>query len=139
MTATAPSSTARLRAAAWPLAAATGTGAVVLALHLRDPHVQNSWGVCPLYAATGLYCPACGGLRAVNDVTNGDFLAALGSNALIYPAGAVLIWLWLGWLGAKVGFAVPAVPQNKYLWITVGVLVVMWTITRNFPGSPLAP
>ncbi|BDD80445.1 hypothetical protein TPB0596_02080 [Tsukamurella pulmonis] len=139
MTVTAPSSTSRLRAAAWPLAAAAGTGVVVLALHLRDPHVQNSWGVCPLFAATGVYCPGCGGLRAVNDVTNGDFLAALSSNALIYPAGVVVAWLWLIWLGRRVGFTVPAVPQNKYLWITVGVLVLVWTVARNFPGSPLAP
>lgn len=139
MTASIPSNAARLRAAAGPLAAAVGTGAVALALHVRDPHVQNSWGVCPLYAATGLYCPGCGGLRAVNDLTNGDLLAALGSNALIYPAGAMLLWLWLGWLGRRTGFSVPAVPQNKYLWIAVGVLVVVWTVARNLPGSALAP
>lgn len=139
MTATVPSGTARLRAAAAPLAVAAGTGSVVLALHLRDPHVQGSWGVCPLYAVTGLYCPGCGGLRAVNDVTNGDFLAAFASNALVYPAGAILVWLWLGWLGRRVGFSVPAIPQNKYLWITVGVLVLVWSLARNLPGSPLAP
>ncbi len=133
------SAAARLRASALPLAAAAGTGAVVLALHLRDPHVQNSWGVCPLYALTGVYCPGCGGLRSVNDLTNGDLLGALGSNALIYPTGAVLAWLWLGWLGRRVGFSVPALPTNKYLWITVGLLIAVWTVARNLPGSPLAP
>ena len=31
-------------------------------------------------AAVGIWCPACGGLRAVNDLTNGDVLGAASSN-----------------------------------------------------------
>lgn len=138
---TAPASAARwsLRAVAAPLGAAAAVGAATLALHLRDPHQQYSWGVCPLYAVTGLYCPGCGGLRAVNDITNGEFGAAFGSNLLIYPAGVLLVWLWVAWLGHTVGFSVPAVPRNRYLWIAVGVLVAVWTVARNIPGSPFAP
>ncbi|BDH55181.1 DUF2752 domain-containing protein [Tsukamurella sp. PLM1] len=139
MTDTAPGARVNLRAAAAPLATAAGIGALTLALHLRDPHEQYSWGVCPLFAATGVYCPGCGGLRAVNDITNGDFAGAFGSNALIFPAGVVLVWLWVWWLGRRVGVDVPAVPKNKYLWITVGVLVAVWTVARNLPGSPFAP
>ncbi|GAB3134042.1 DUF2752 domain-containing protein [Tsukamurella serpentis] len=127
------------RAVAAPLAVAAGAGAVALALHLRDPHQQYSWGVCPLFAVTGLYCPGCGGLRAVNDLTNGAFGAAAASNLLVYPAGALLLWLWLGWLGRRVGFQVPALPTNKYLWLAAMVLISVWTVARNLPGSPLAP
>ena len=42
----------------------------------------------------GIYCPGCGGLRAVNDLTNGDVGAALSSNILVtlmIPVGVVLL------------------------------------------------
>ncbi len=45
--------------------------AVSVALHLRDPHKSGSWGFCPWLVLTGTYCPGCGGLRAVNDLTPG--------------------------------------------------------------------
>ncbi|WP_019201369.1 DUF2752 domain-containing protein [Tsukamurella sp. 1534] len=139
MTATARTARWTPRAIAAPLAVAGGAAALVGALHLRDPHIEYSWGVCPLYAVTGLYCPGCGGLRAVNDVTNGAFGAAFASNLLVYPIGFLLLWVWLAWLGNRVGFRVPDVPRSKGLWIGAGVLVVVWTVARNLPGSPFAP
>ena len=54
-----------------PVLTIGGLTAATVALHLRDPHVSHSWGVCPLYALTGIYCPGCGGLRGVNDLTDG--------------------------------------------------------------------
>src|SRR5688572_20271930 len=62
-----------------------GLAAATLALHLRDPHEQNSWGLCPS-AALGFWCPGCGGLRAVNDLTHGEVGAALSSNLLLVVA-----------------------------------------------------
>jgi len=38
---------------------------------------------CPFHAVTGLYCPGCGGLRALNSLANADFMAALQYNPLI--------------------------------------------------------
>ena len=73
-----------------------GLALATLALHLRDPHQHGSWGFCPS-AAMGIYCPGCGGLRAVNDLTNGDVGAALSSNILVtllIPVGVVLLALW---------------------------------------------
>ena len=67
MTLTAPSrptsGVARWRRMVPPVAVAGGLAAATLALHLRDPHDQNSWGICPT-AAMGFSCPGCGGLRA---------------------------------------------------------------------------
>ena len=70
----------RMRA---PLVAIGGLAAATFALHVRDPHVSHSWGVCPLYVLTGIYCPGCGGLRAVNDLTDGHLGAAASSNLLL--------------------------------------------------------
>ena len=75
----APSRWDRVRA---PLVTIGGLGLATLALHLRDPHVGGSWGICPS-AAMGFWCPGCGGLRAVNDLTHGEFVSAASSNLLL--------------------------------------------------------
>ena len=93
-----------------PVLTIGGLTAATVALHLRDPHVSHSWGVCPLYALTGIYCPGCGGLRGVNDLTDGHLGAAASSNLLLVVAipFAVLViarWTWVTWQGngASVG------------------------------------
>jgi len=77
------------------------SGAAALAafatLHVRDPHEPGSYGFCPFLAITGVPCPGCGGLRAVNHLTDGDWVAALSSNAmavvLVLTAGiAWVVW-----------------------------------------------
>ena len=68
-----------------PLLTIGGLAAATVALHFRDPHSQYSWGMCPS-AALGLSCPGCGGLRAVNDLTNGDLAGAASSNLLLVVA-----------------------------------------------------
>ncbi len=70
-----------------PLLTGGLVGAATIALHFRDPHEAGSWGYCPFSALTGLYCPGCGGLRAVNDLTNGDVLGAASSNLVFVAAG----------------------------------------------------
>ena len=94
------------------LAPATTIGALsllTLALHVRDPHQHGSWGLCPS-AAMGIYCPGCGGLRAVNDLTHGDVGAALSSNILVtlmIPVGVVLLASGRSTAGADTPARVP--------------------------------
>jgi len=68
-------------------------GASVL-LHVRDPHRGGSWGYCPWLLLTGTYCPGCGGLRAVNDLTDGDVAAAASSNLLFVVSIPFLVLAW---------------------------------------------
>jgi hypothetical protein len=124
-----------------PLLTAGSLAAATIALHLRDPHVTHSWGVCPLYALTGLYCPGCGGLRGVNDLTDGHVGQAASSNLLLvvtlpFAALFFLRWTYGAWSGRDVR-AIPPLPRSVVTGLLVVVLV--FTIVRNLPGSWLAP
>ena len=133
-----PSRAQRLRT---PLVTGAVVSGLTLALHLRDPHSAGSWGECPWLAITGLYCPGCGGLRAVNDLTRGDFVGAISSNILVVMLVVTLGAAWTLWvlrrargrrdqmivLGANAGYA------------TLGLLVA-FGVARNTPwGAWLAP
>jgi len=122
------------------LVAGAGIGATVL-LHFRDPHQQYSYGVCPFHFVTGLWCPGCGGMRAVNDLTYGDVGAALSSNVLIAPLIVLLgvswvLWVRKRWRGEKGRMIV----VNRKVGTGVLVFLAVFTILRNTPwGSWLAP
>jgi len=126
-----------------PLVTAGLVGGLTLALHFRDPHDSGSWGFCPWAALTGYYCPGCGGLRAVNDLTNGDVVGAASSNLVFVLLVPVLVLWWLrwtrrAWSGAKEpehGIRHPGV------WIALfAVVLVAFGVLRNLPsGSWLAP
>jgi hypothetical protein len=136
--------TARMRG---PLLAAGGTMAGTLALRLRDPHVSHAWGVCPLYYATGIYCPGCGSLRAVNDLTHGHLGAAASSNLLLVGLIPVLGLLYARWTLAAWQGHESTIPGRTGLLprlprlATIGLvaLVMAFAVARNVPGSWLAP
>ncbi len=118
---------------------AAGVGAVTVGLYFRDPHVHGSWGICPLYAMTGIYCPGCGGLRGVNDALHGHFAAALGSNALLVPFAVWAVWAWTAWWGRTSGRRIVGPPSSRRWAVAAGIVVLAFTVVRNLPGSPLAP
>jgi hypothetical protein len=124
-----------------PLVGAGGVAAATLALRLRDPHVAHAWGVCPLYYATGIYCPGCGSLRAVNDLTHGHLSAAASSNLLLLgliPVMGLLYsrWALAAWRGDE-ATVLPRIPRAAAVGLVV--LVVAFVAARNVPGSWLAP
>ncbi|TSD95584.1 DUF2752 domain-containing protein [Skermania sp. ID1734] len=131
----------KLRALAAPVAVAGAAAASVALLHWRDPHVSGAYGFCPFHRLTGLWCPACGGLRAVNDLTDGHVIAALSSNIFVLPlilvvAAAWVRWTVLRWKGAAV--RVPELPKPA-LGVLVAVLL-LFTVARNTPWAHwLAP
>src|SRR5262245_56166878 len=84
-----------------PLLLATGLLFAVALLHVRDPHQSGSYGFCPWLLLTGTYCPGCGGLRAVNDLTDGHIGAALSSNVLVVTLIPVAVLAWALWVRAR--------------------------------------
>jgi Protein of unknown function (DUF2752) len=118
-----------------------GLGLATVALHLRDPHEGGSWGYCPS-AALGIYCPGCGGLRAVNDLTHGDVLGAASSNlafVVILPFLVLGLGVWAvdRWHGTR--RQVPMSVVRSVSYAALG-LIVVFTVLRNLPvGGWLAP
>jgi hypothetical protein len=133
---------ARGRRVLAPASSIGGLALATLALRLRDPHGAGSWGYCPFRAMTGLYCPGCGGLRAVNDLTHGQVGAALSSNVVVtslIPLAVVLLGLWAvdRWRGH-----VRRVPWERVRPMVFGLVAVfvLFAVARNTgPGAWLAP
>lgn len=130
----------RVRLLASPLAAGALVAAVTLALHLRDPHRPGAWGWCPTRLVTGFDCPACGGLRAVNDLTHLDLAGALSSNLVVVLLIPMAVALWGRRLIAlwRDGANVRPLDPPVWLWWVAGALVVAFTVVRNVPGNWLA-
>ena len=134
----APSRRERLTAPAITLGS---LAAATIALRLRDPHQQGSWGMCPL-AAVGVWCPACGGLRAVNDLTHGDVAAAASSNLLFVVSIPLIVWLLGRWTLARWRGEAFRLPRAATTWgaLLYGALALAFFVFRNTPwGSWLAP
>jgi hypothetical protein len=131
----------RWQRVAAPVVTIGGLSLATLALHVRDPHQSGSWGICPS-AALGVYCPGCGGLRALNDLSNGDVAGAASSNLafvvlLPFLVAGLAVWALGRWRGRPV--RVPSTVVGPVAWATL-VLLTVFTVARNLPaGSWLAP
>jgi hypothetical protein len=148
MTLTAPSppvgaawSPSRWRRVTAPAVTIGGLALTSLALHVRDPHQAGSWGLCPS-AALGFWCPGCGGLRAVNDLSNGDIGAAASSNLLFVVLLPFIVlglgaWAVSRWRGRPIDVPMRLVRPAAYAGLA---LLAVFTVVRNLPfGTWLAP
>ncbi|GAB1817499.1 DUF2752 domain-containing protein [Herbidospora sp. RD11066] len=117
------------------LAAATAFVALV------DPSRPGHYPVCPFLLVSGLYCPGCGGLRAVHALTRLDVGGALSFNPLFVAVAPFLVYLWAKWIAS----AWRGVPLRTRLTAPVVVwsfaaLALLFGVVRNTPyGAFLAP
>ncbi|MGY4642286.1 DUF2752 domain-containing protein [Cellulomonas sp. URHB0016] len=119
-----------------PLAVAAGVAAGTVLLAVRDPHVAGSYALCPLHALTGLWCPACGCLRATHDLAHGDVVGAWGMNPLWVLAVPVVAALWLRWWASAAGKRPWRTIPPTAGWVGLAVVLV-FGVLRNVPA--LAP
>lgn len=131
----------RSRRLVGPLATIGSLAAATAALHFRDPHAHGSWGLCPSLTIFGVYCPGCGGLRCVNDLTNLQIGDAISSNVLVVIGIPITIfflarWALDAWRGVDRTPKAPSWP----LIASLAVVVVSFTVLRNLaPFEWLAP
>ena len=128
--------TSRRKRVSAPVLVAGAVLAASVLLHLRDPHQSGSYLYCPWLVLTGTYCPGCGGLRAVNDLTRGDVVAAASSNLLFVGSIPLVLMLWARWVVDRWRGVRRVVDyRHAVLWASVfsAVTLVFW-VARNLPG-----
>ncbi len=112
----------------------------VAVVTVDSPFSHHLTPPCPFRAITGLWCPFCGGTRAVWAATHGDFRLMLHANALLPVYALFALWAWMAFLGRLTGWwRVPAPGGRAFYAVAVAVLVG-FTVVRNLPGlGALAP
>ncbi|HUC84572.1 MAG TPA: DUF2752 domain-containing protein [Candidatus Acidoferrales bacterium] len=112
-------------------AVAAGIAAFV---YCFNPSVHQFYPVCQFHRLTGLYCPGCGGTRALYALLHGDWTAAFRDNALLVAglplAAARLAWFALNrWRGRLNGDFLPA----KFLFPLL-IVIGLFGVLRNLPA-----
>jgi hypothetical protein len=122
-------------------------GAVALAtgyLALVDPNRPGHYPTCPILALTGLWCPGCGGLRAVHDLAHGQLAAAVSANLVVVLLVPVVVTLWARWVftrlaPSRAGTRSQSGVPGWFGWSLFVVLLLFWGL-RNLPATAwLAP
>ena len=125
----------RLRASTLVVMAAGGLSF----LYLSDPGTSDLYPPCPFLALTGCYCPGCGSLRALHQLTRGHLITALGLNPLM-----MLSLPFIGYFFAShTMLALTGRPLKTFfirpvfIWMLLGFILVYWLL-RNFPVYPFS-
>jgi len=93
---------------------------------------------CPLHAATGLWCPFCGGLRSVAALSSGDLAAALSANLVVVLLVPFVVAGWLFSLRASLRGPTTSVRVTNRQWVVLCVVLAVFTVWRNLPELPYA-
>ncbi len=99
-----------------------------VALDPQHTHVP----LCPFHSLTGMQCPFCGSLRAVDNLVRGHLVTAVHDNLLLVAALPVLVLVWLDWVGRRrAGRPARRWPRAATVWLVV--LLVGYAVVRNLP------
>lgn len=111
-----------------------------------DPATSDEYPTCVFHDLTGLHCPGCGSLRAIQQLLHGNLLAALRMNVL----AVTLLPVMLAYIGisAIASWRGTTIPWRRPRWVPAGwrwwivALVIGFGVLRNVPYWPfelLAP
>ena len=104
-------------------------GAVFLMLQQLLPHgLAAKWMVpCMFHAVTGLYCPGCGGTRAVAVLVRGQIGASFLYHPIVPYCAVVYLWFMVSHTAERIAghrWRIGMRYRNAYLWIALGIVVI---------------
>jgi hypothetical protein len=107
-------------------------------LGVADPHNSAmTMPQCPIKLATGLDCPACGGLRVIHDLLRRDLRKALEDNLLLVLVSPILLYLLYQHARTLRTGRQYEMPSS----VASGLLITAcaWGVVRNLPRWPWKP
>ena len=87
---------------------------------------------CILHDWLGIYCPFCGGTRAVGALLRFDFVGAFRANAMVVILAAILIVLEIVALVRLLCGHARLLPLPQWSWIVLLVLIFGFAVVRNW-------
>ena len=117
----------------WRVLLTLGTAAILLAVYVAAFARRGPGLPCPLYALTGLQCPACGLTRAAAALMKWDFTAAFTYNALWPLWAGYVVWVTVADAAAYVRLGeIQILPGKRWIHRAVLAVAVGYGILRNF-------
>lgn len=86
---------------------------------------------CPSHIMFGIYCPLCGGTRAISSILRGDILLSLVYNPAVLPAIISFIIYDISALIAILKNKDKILKVHKAVWISILVILGVNWIVRN--------
>lgn len=120
----------RMMMIALTVAAAAGVGACYLYFWLAPRFPILSPG-CTLSRVTHLYCPGCGGTRAVAALLRGDLLTSLRANPIVLWMVGVALYLYVRGWAAVIRRAPERMRVPSWTWVGLIVLALGVFVVRN--------
>ena len=108
-----------------------------------NPTETNIFPSCPVYAATGIYCPGCGSQRAAHKILNGNIIEGVRHNYMIVLLAMVLLYQGFVYvMNDMLGKNIPNLLHKSKVTFSILIIVILFWVLRNidlFPFSELAP
>lgn len=102
---------------------------VVAALWITDFGIIGWLPECGFFATTGLYCPGCGGTRAVKALLRGDFVRSfLYHPFVVYFVVGYVVFMVYEFCKKHFKIFHKAFPIEIVIYIGVGVLLLQWVV-----------
>lgn len=113
----------------WCLAACLAF--LLLFFYVTDFSFTNYMYACLLHTLTGLYCPGCGGTRAILFLLHGDFLRSFLYHPLVPYAAIVYGWFMISQSIQRLSrnrIRIGMHYRDIYLWIALILLIANFVI-----------
>ncbi len=107
------------------------------AMHFTGPDALAWIPGCPFHELTGLFCPGCGSMRALDFLVEGRLSDSLRSNALLIPSlGLVLAGLAAEIVHPGMGLLTTGSISSRMAGTGFLFAAILFTVLRNLPLEP---
>lgn len=107
-------------------------GAVLAGVIFRFLISHHVSYTCPFYAFTKIYCPGCGGTRALLALLEGHIFLALHENPAVILLSLLAVLWYLEQISKAIGRHRNFIPRHEIFWIILIIFWIIWDVLRNF-------